>query len=351
MRTAVLAGLTALTLYLCWVLLRPHLVPLVWAVALAVVTRPLHVRIRERLGRPALAAGLSAALVATALVAPAILVGQQLFHQASEGLKTMQKEEHRGRWRALVDKNPRLAPVLASIERRGGNAASQATQGVAARLPGFLGTSARGVMEAAIAVFALFFLYRDEEPALRLVRSLSPLDGRDTRRVLRRVHDTIWATMFGTVVMAAVQGFLGGLIFAILGLPAPVLWGVVMAFLAIVPVLGAFIVWVPAAAFLALEGEVGKALVLTAFGALVVSGVDNVLYPALVGRRMRLHTLAVFLALLGGIAVVGAAGIVIGPVVLATAQELLRIWKRRTAPRPARTRSARPERAPVTAGA
>lgn len=115
-----------------------------------------------------------------------------------------------------------------------------------------------------------------------------------------------------------------------LGLPAPLLWGVVMGLLAVVPVLGAFVVWVPAAVFLALEGNWLKALILVAWGGIVIALIDNLLYPALVGNRLRLHTLPVLIVILGGLSLFGAAGLVIGPAVLTATVEVIRIWRRNT---------------------
>jgi predicted PurR-regulated permease PerM len=148
--------------------------------------------------------------------------------------------------------------------------------------------------------------------------------------LLRRTSDTIRATVFGTVVVAIVQGALGGLMFWLLGLPAALLWGVVMAVLALIPVLGAFVVWVPAAIFLAVEGSWGKALLLTGWGTLVVGTIDNLLYPVLVGNKLRLHTVPVFFAIVGGLIVFGAAGVILGPVILAVTLGLVDVWKRRT---------------------
>jgi predicted PurR-regulated permease PerM len=109
------------------------------------------------------------------------------------------------------------------------------------------------------------------------------------------------------------------------------LWGVAMGLFAVVPVLGAFVIWVPAALFLALSGSWGKALILTVWGGVIVSLIDNLLYPVLVGKRLRLHTVPVFVALVGGLTLFGAAGLILGPVVLAITVALVDIWRRRTA--------------------
>jgi predicted PurR-regulated permease PerM len=137
----------------------------------------------------------------------------------------------------------------------------------------------------------------------------------------------VQATLYGTVVVAAVQGALGGLIFWWLGLPAPALWGLVTGLLAIVPVLGAFVVWVPTAIFLALDGNWGKALILVAWGAVVVGGIDNLLYPMLVGRRLRLHTIPAFISIVGGLILFGPSGLLLGPLAVTTTVFFLEIWR------------------------
>jgi predicted PurR-regulated permease PerM len=105
----------------------------------------------------------------------------------------------------------------------------------------------------------------------------------------------------------------------------------VMALLAVVPVLGAFVIWVPAALFLAMEGSWGRALILTLWGGVVVSTIDNMLCPILVGTRMKLHTVLAFVSVVGGLIVFGVAGVILGPVVLTITMVLLENWRRRAA--------------------
>jgi len=115
-----------------------------------------------------------------------------------------------------------------------------------------------------------------------------------------------------------------------LDLPAPFLWGLVMSLLAIVPMLGASIIWAPAALFLALDGNTGSALMLTIWGVLVVSTIDNLLRPVFVGNRLKLHTVLAFMSVVGGLLVFGAAGLILGPVTLTITITLLDIWAKRT---------------------
>ena len=149
-------------------------------------------------------------------------------------------------------------------------------------------------------------------------------------RLFSRVGDIVHATIYGTLAVAAVQGTLGGLMFWWLGLPAPALWGLVMGALAVVPVLGAFVVWIPATLFLALDGSWGKALILASWGGVLVGGIDNVIYPILVGNRLKLHTIPAFMAIVGGLIVFGPSGLILGPVTLTVTVLLLEIWRSRT---------------------
>jgi predicted PurR-regulated permease PerM len=327
----VLSGVTVILLYLCYVLLLPFLPVLAWALAFGIIARPLHDRIARRVSKPGLAAGLTTALVTLALIAPLILVAQTMFDQ---GLNAYQQLKGGGfdRFRAVIARNPTLAPVLRRVERQVNveREVENLGRSIGPRLPGVVTGSLRAGAGVLITIFTLFFFFRDRAAALQVVRSLLPLSHDEVNDLFRIVSDTVYATVYGSVVVAAVQGSMGGIMFWILGLPAPLLWGFVMAVLATIPVLGTFVIWMPAALFLMLEGSVAKGLILIAYGSLAIGLIDNILYPSLVGSRMRLHTLPVFFAVVGGIAAFGISGLVIGPVVMSLTIATLRFWKQRT---------------------
>jgi predicted PurR-regulated permease PerM len=186
------------------------------------------------------------------------------------------------------------------------------------------------LMQTLLTLFVLYFLYRDEALAIDSLRSVLPLSERETDRLFQRVDDTINATIFGTVTVAMVQGIMGGIMFGFLGIQGATLWALIMGLLAIIPYLGTFVVWGPAAAILALQGEWGKAAILVAWGGIAIALIDNLLYPYLVGQRLRQHTVVSFVAILGGVALFGATGVVLGPVVVTLAFFLLDLWQRRT---------------------
>jgi predicted PurR-regulated permease PerM len=337
-----LLATTAVAFYLCYLLARPFLSALAWALALAVIAHPFHGWIARRLHHPNLAAALAVVAVAFAVVAPTIFAARQIIREAVEGVEIIRAEQ--GQWREAIERNPRLAPILRWAEGQINlqEAAERVEGALAAHASSLVKGSAWMAADLLITFFFLFYFFRDRRGVMKSLRSLVPLSDAETDKVFTRVSETIYATVYGTIAVGIVQGFLGGLIFWWLGLRAPLLWGTVMALLAIVPVLGAFVVWLPATLLLAFEGSWGRALILAAWGGIVMSLIDNWLYPVLVGKRLRIHTVAVFVAIVGGLILFGAAGLILGPVILAVAVALVEVWRRRTADWP--TAEARSER-------
>jgi predicted PurR-regulated permease PerM len=328
-----LIAATLICFYLCYLLIEPFLPALTWALALAVVASPVHTWISARIGQQSIAAGISVLLVALLVALPAFFVAQRLIIEGIAGVQLLQTELKTQQLRKAIESSPQLAPLFAWAETQFNipeilQRASNALGGI---VTGLVGSSIWTLVAALITFFALFFFFRDRSKALGALRSLVPLSRDECNELFTRVDDTIHATVYGTIAVSFIQGLLGGLMFWWLGLPAPVLWGAVMGLLGIVPVLGAFVIWIPAAVILALQGDISSAIILTVWGTVVVGLVDNLLYPILVGKRLRIHTLPVFFSILGGLAAFGAAGLIIGPVVLSITDALVHIWRKRLA--------------------
>jgi predicted PurR-regulated permease PerM len=207
---------------------------------------------------------------------------------------------------------------------------NQAEKGVAALLgmtAGALGSLTALLTNAFIAFFILFFLLRDGKAMLRRAVVLLPLRRDQTRRLLALVKDTLNAIVYGTLTMAALQGALAGLAFWFLGVSSAGLWGIVTALCALLPLIGTGIVLLPAVSMLMFSGHWIKALILLAWGLIIVHPVDNLLRPHLIGSRTKLSTLYVFFALLGGLQAFGGLGVFIGPIVLAITVALLKFLR------------------------
>lgn len=329
----VLIMVTGAGIYSCYLLAAPFFPALAWALALAVLFAPLHRWLASKVRNPSLAAIICVLLVALVVVVPSAFVAERIVGEAVRGANAVKAAVASGEWRRPFETHPSIAPVAHWIELN-------------FDLPGIVRTAASWLTSTATSIvrgsilevigivltfYIFFYFLRDRSAALESFRSLSPLSREDMNQLFSDVFDTIHATVYGTFAVAAVQGALGGLMFWWLGLPEPLLWGVVMGLLAVVPVLGAFVIWIPAAIFLALEGSEGKALVLTIWGAVVVGGIDNLLYPILVGRRLKMHSVVAFVSIVGGLIVLGPSGVILGPVIFTVTKVLLEIWSRRNA--------------------
>lgn len=328
--TLLLMAVTVAGLYLCYRLAAPFVPAMAGALALAVLFAPLHRWLARRLGTGNIAASVCVLLVALIVVVPVILVASRLIDELGRGAQAIQAMVESGTWRAAFDRHALLAPIGQWLDKQVDlraivvPAATWLTSTGAALVQGSV---VQGI-GAVLVFYMLFYMLRDRDAALQSLHLLSPLSATDTARLFSEVTDTVHATVYGTLIVAAIQGTLGGLMFWWLGLPEPLLWGVVMGLLAVVPVLGAFVIWVPAAIFLALEGSIGRALLLTAWGAGVVGGIDNLLYPMLVGNRLKMHTLVAFVSIVGGIIIFGPSGLILGPVVFTVTRLLLQVWNR-----------------------
>ena len=326
--TLVLMAVTVAGIYFCYRLSAPFLPALAWALALAVLFAPLHRWLEHRLKQKTLAATVCVVMIAVIVAVPATFAAERIIAEAARGAETIQTMVESGQWRRAFDAHPRIAPIGHWIERQFD------LPGMVKPAISWLTTSGASLVRGSVlqligivlTFYMLFYFLRDRRAALDAVRSLSPLSEADMDRLFANVSDTVHATLYGTLAVAIVQGMLGGLMFWWLGLPAPLLWGLVMGLLAVVPVLGAFVIWIPATILLVLEGSGGKALLLVLWGSIVVGGIDNLLYPILVGKRLKMHTLLAFISIVGGLIVFGPSGLILGPVIVTVTRLLLQIW-------------------------
>jgi predicted PurR-regulated permease PerM len=318
-------GLALLT-YLLYLVVQPFLMPLGWAGVIAVLVHPAHARLARRLG-PGRAAALATSAAAIVLIVPAIFLTNAFAREMVDIAQTLQASFSSGHTSSLEqiwDQVLARVPYAATIDL--GSVGAGTLQRTASFLMSQSGAIVTNVVvffvDLALALFATFFLLRDADGIMRAVRRLLPMAPAAREAFIARTADLIAAGVTSSVIVASLQGLLGGVAFALVGISAAVFWGVVMAFACLLP-FGAAIIWLPAAIFLALSGSVTKALVLLGLGAGVVSMVDNVVRPLLLSGRVQMNGLVIFVSLLGGLNVFGLLGIVLGPIVVVTAMALV----------------------------
>lgn len=316
---AVLAYAAVLTIW-------PFVVPLAWAAVLATVFYPLFERLELKSSATWSAASVTF-LAALMVVGPLFVVSTLFVREAVQAATAMQNALADGRYawvqhtldaiqhRVTIVERVDVADVAAEAAKRGALLLASQSGAVIRNVGG-------AVLDFVVALFATFFLLRDGRRVMVIVRRILPMKVDFRERLIAQVRQLVSVSVTSSLVVATVQGFLGGAVFALVGISAPVFWGVVTALFCLLP-LGAWLIWVPAAVLLALDGAIGRAAVVAGLGFGVVSAVDNVLRPALLSGGAQMNGLVILVALLGGISAFGPLGVVIGPIVLATTIGLL----------------------------
>ena len=316
---SLIIGITALFVWM----LRDIILPIFWALVFAVLLYPLFVRIRKGMrGRGIPAAALTLVFTLVVIFVPLYILGSMIANEAID------------LYLSLADRNFSLSPVSENIsaintliEQFTGDSRTitqhitefvrsisswLATQAVS------IGTTTLGfAVKFALMLYVLFFLLKDGERLGAYLMKILPLGDKKEKMIFFSFTSTTRAIIKGTVIVSLVQGLIGAILFAIAGVPSPILWGTLMAILALIPAIGPGLVWVPVGIILLLSGDVFGAVVVLGGGAAIVSLADNVLRPILIGRDTEMPDALILLSILGGLATFGLAGIVMGPVIAA----------------------------------
>ena len=321
-----LAMLVGVSFAFIW-LMKPFFGPIFWAVAIALIFHPVQQLLVRRLGeRPNINALITLMICMIIVVIPVLFLGTALIAEGVGIYQKIQEGEIRpGEYIDQVNRSfPAIQAFLAQFDINFGELRDRA---VSAILGGsqFLAKQALGIgqntfqffLGLALMVYLAFFLLRDGHKLVELLIKALPLGDERERLLFAKFAEVTRATVKGNLLIAIIQGALGGLIFWALGITGALLWGVVMAIVSLLPAVGAAIVWVPAAVYLAAVGDIIPAIILTAFGTIVIGLADNLLRPVLVGRDTKMPDYLVLLSTLGGIVLFGINGFVMGPLVAA----------------------------------
>jgi predicted PurR-regulated permease PerM len=336
-------GFLLLLIYLVFRIYEPFLPALGWAAILVIFFYPMHHWMSQRFPA-ARAAALSTLAVTILLIVPAILLTSLFVREAvsiSRGVQASLMQDHAPAiakiWAWIAQHVPGLDPnadVLDMLQQ----AVQKQAGFLAQRLGSVLKNIATFIFDLFVMIFALFYFFRDADEIIRGVHSFLPFDAEHRDAMIVQAGNLISASVTTSLIIAAIQGVLGGLGFVLVGLPTPLFWGVAMAFFSLVPVVGSGLIFVPAALWLGFTGHWGRALLLLVICAGVTTIVDNVLRPILLGGRTELSGLVIFISVVGGVAVFGMLGLVLGPILVATAASVLAVYINR------------PESPPMTAG-
>jgi predicted PurR-regulated permease PerM len=321
--------------YLALLIVGPFIVPLAWSAVLAIFFYPVHERISRKL-KTTQAALTSTMAVTLLLIVPAILVMVLTAREAVDATARLQRAlavHGQGPSEGLLLRGEewvrmKLPASWSALD------ISDPLQQAAEKIGTFLGAQFASLLknlfsffvDLFIVIFALFFMFRDGDAIVRGLRHLLPFDEDIQADMLGESKELIFASVAVGLLLAAIQGLLGGVSFAIVGIGGPIFWGVLIAFVSLVPVVGSLLVWGPATIWLAATGHWWKALLVVAICGGVSTIADNIVRPLLLRNRTRLNELLLFIGVLGGLQAFGLLGLVAGPTIVAAAMGVFRVY-------------------------
>lgn len=323
-----LVGVTLLFLFL----LRPFFFPVFWAAVIAAIFRPLYRRIDGRLGRPNLSTVAVLLIIALILILPTGVVGTLVFNetvQIYEKVDTGDKPFERKFDAIIAAVADHPFAHLFQVNRellvaKAGEVARGITTYLFQQLTALTQNTLGLLVQFAIMLYTLFFFLRDGETFLKMLVRICPLGMGRERLLFERFTVTARSTLKVTLIIGGIQGGLGAIAFLVAGVEGAMIWGLLMILAAIVPVVGCSIIWIPVGIIMLVLGRLWEGILILSFGAMVISTVDNLLRPVLIGKDVAMHPLLIFLSTLGGIAIFGLSGFVIGPIITSL---LLAVWE------------------------
>ncbi len=323
----ILGGVTLLFLYL----LKPFFFPIFWAAVIAGIFHPLYRRINRRMNSPTLSTMIIFLVIAVLILLPAGIVGKLVFNESlqlygtlSPGTKNFDRSfDHI--IGAIAD-TP-LAKLFhvnkAFLSAKTAEVVRSVTNYIFVNLTALTQNTLALLVQFAIMLYTLFFFIRDGDKFLRMAMRICPLGMGREKLLYDRFRVTARSTLKVTLIIGGIQGMLGGIVFFITNIEGALIWGLLMILMAIVPVVGCSIIWGPAGILMLLTGHIWEGVLILVFGVAVISMIDNLLRPVLIGKDVEMHPLLIFLSTLGGIVLFGFSGFVIGPIITSM---LLAIW-------------------------
>lgn len=323
-------GFLLLLAWLVFLIFRPFLVPLTWAAILVILFTPLHRRLEPRLG-PNGAAAISTLVATLVLLVPVVFVLVEFIRQALDILAGFGPAALPSQWpwlervwawaltRFPLAARLNLPALIQSVVQR-------AAASLAGELGGLLRHALIFLFDLFITVVALFYFFRGGQQVMGTIRRALPFSVVYREQMIGQARDLVFTTVLASLLVSGINGLIGGVMFALVGLPRAIFWGVAMGFFALLPVLGAWMVWAPAGLWLIGQGRVGAGVAVLVVCGVSMLAVDNLLRPLLIGGRAQLSGLLVLIGVLGGLIVFGLLGVVLGPVIVATAVGFLHAY-------------------------
>jgi predicted PurR-regulated permease PerM len=334
--------LIAIASYLFYAIFRPFLPSIIWGAVLAGIFYPLNALLKRKRLRDNLRAVIMCVIAVTVIIVPAVFLTIGLIGEAANSLPKLREAIDRGQLDFLLKPeaygwNEKIKAFLGDyvdtsnfdIESLIVDNVQRLSTYLLQQFSNLIGNFSLAIASFAFAVLSMFFFFRDGDRLAVRLKDLLPMREELKENLTTRLKEVIEASIYGQVLVAGLQGVLGGLIFWAVGLPSPIFCGAVMAMLSLIPIVGPYLVYLPAGVILIVSGSWIRGAIVLILGIVVVSQSDNILRPMIVSSRTKIPTLLLFFSILGGIKLFGLLGIILGPVVASIILTLIEVYRPR----------------------
>jgi len=336
--TALFFTLVAIIFYLAFLVFRPYLASIFWGIILTMVFFPIYKKLSRKIKNNAVSSILMCILIFIIIIGPCIYIGVVLVDETVSAYHNIEKHIRSGEYQSLM--NLTEHHIFISLRQRIEqyvdlselnipslilNTLNKIQSFMLSRIGSSIQRFSQFIIDFIFVFLTMYYLFKDGENTVKRFKGIIPLGKEQTDSILNQLKEVLQATMYGGLIVALLQGFMGGLAFLILGISSPVFWGALMALLSFFPLMGAWLVFLPAVVILLIQGYTVKAIILLIWGFGVVSMVDNFLRPYLVSGRTQIHPLILFFSIIGGLQIFGFLGIIVGPMLASTFVVLLNI--------------------------
>jgi predicted PurR-regulated permease PerM len=324
--------------YLTYQILQPFLNAIAWAVVFSIIFYPVFAFLLNYMRFRVVTSVVTILLIIVIIITPFTYLSFVLVDEISSSVSTLNKDKID----AVVDifARSRIAEMVSRIQSYTGVEGLGSSNAIAESIKKMAGAITKNIssgitniagmlLDFVFMLLAVFFFLKDGPDFLEKARNYLPFSEEDKNRLIAKIKEMVISTVYGGIVIALIQGLLGGTAFYFLGINSPVLWGCAMTIMSFLPLFGTFSVWGPAAGYLIIQGSVMKGVILLLYGVFIISMVDNILRPVIISGRTKMPTLAVFFSVLGGMKFFGLIGFIMGPLVLALFVSVFEIFRHR----------------------
>lgn len=312
--------------YLTYQIISPFLSPIMWAIVLSILFYPVYAFIFKYVKYKSVASLLTLVIILIILFGPFSYLSYLITQEAMSLIGNIES----GSFDSLTTffKHPAANTLISKVlsifhitEQEFQKALVENITKIGQESAGFikagLGNIVSGAINFLFMILSMFFFLGDGPELIEKISNFMPFSRRERDRLLQQTKDIIVSTMYGGVTVAATQGIIGGVLFAVLGIPSPVLWGLAMFITSFIPMVGTFIIWGPAAAYLFFQGFYLKGIILVLLGVFAISSIDNIIRPLIMRGKTKMPVIAIFFSILGGLKLFGFIGLIVGPLVFA----------------------------------